>query len=72
MKFNEQILKGEEIGGTQCHCEDWTMSQPFIKNIVVVNVRRDGISKTNENSIPGAYQEVVEAPLTILASIKIL
>ncbi|MGG0846331.1 hypothetical protein [Peribacillus simplex] len=48
------------------------MSQPFIKNIVVVNVRRDGISKTNENSIPGAYQEVVEAPLTILASIKIL
>lgn len=30
MKFNEQILKGEEIGGTQCHCEERMMSQPFI------------------------------------------
>ncbi|WP_214791872.1 hypothetical protein [Bacillus sp. ISL-4] len=54
------------------------MSQPFIpllkmllKNIVVVNVQRDGISTINENSIPGAYQEVVETPLTIPASIKI-
>ncbi len=26
-----------------------------LKNIVVVNVRRDGISTTNENNIPGAY-----------------
>lgn len=44
------------MGVTQCHCEDWTtMSQPFIKNIVVVNVRRDGITTSNENSIPGAY-----------------
>lgn len=55
------------------------MSQSFspllkmlLKNIVVVNVHRDGIFTINENSIPGAYQEVVEAPLTIPASIKIL
>lgn len=47
------------------------MSQPFIQNIVVVNVQRGGISTINENSIPGAYQEVVETPLFIPASIKI-
>ncbi|MBO0997262.1 hypothetical protein IOC57_05715 [Bacillus sp. SD075] len=37
-------------------------------NMVGVKVRRDGIPTTNENSIPGAYKEVVEAPLTITAS----
>ncbi len=32
----------------------------LLKNIVGENVRRDGIFTINENSIPGAYQEVLK------------